>query len=136
MNDDLRVLTIINFWFINCPLCSFCCLLDEIRANSSNALYSVYCAFMTVLMFEQLSATCVAMMHSSCEHVSVFLHMFWPLVLHFSILFPFLCIFSLFSFYFRVCFFSELPFSVLRFLVSPLCFYFFFWFFHGRLFCY
>ena len=43
----------------------------------------------------------------------------------FSLLFPFLCIFSLFNFCSRVCFFSEFPFSVLRFLVSPPCSFFF-----------
>ena len=43
----------------------------------------------------------------------------------FSLLFPFFCIFSLFSFCSRVCFFSELPFSVLRFLVSAWCYFFF-----------
>ena len=126
MNDDLCVVTAINFWFINCPLCSFCRLLDEIRTNSFDASYSVYCTFMMVLMFEQLSATCAARMRSSCGHVSVFLRVFWPLVLHFPLIFPLLCIFSLFNFCSRVCFFSKLPFSVLSFRVSPPCFYFFF----------
>jgi len=56
----------------------------------------------------------------------IFLRVFWPLVLHFSLLFPFPCIFSLFSFCFRVCFFSKLPFYVLCSLVSPSCFCFFF----------
>ena len=51
--------------------------------------------------------------------------MFWPLVFHFFLLFHFLCIFSLFNFCSRVCFFSELPFSVLRFLVSSSCYFFF-----------
>ena len=37
----------------------------------------------------------------------------------------FLCIFSLFSFYSRVCFSSKLPSSVLCFLVSALCYFFF-----------
>ena len=55
-----------------------------------------------------------------------FPHMFWPLGLHFPLLFPFVCIFSLFSFRSRVCFFSEFPFSVLCFLVSPPCSCFFF----------
>ena len=80
---------------------------------------------MSVLMFEQLNATCTARMHSSCRHVSILPRMFWPLILHFSLLFPFFCIFSLFSFCSRVCFFSELPFSVLRFLVSAWCYFFF-----------
>ena len=44
----------------------------------------------------------------------------------FSRLFPFFCIFSLFSFCSRVCFFFELPFSILCFLVSALCYFFFF----------
>ena len=69
-------------------------------------------------MLEQLNATCTARMRSSCEHVLVFLSLFWPLVLHFSLLFPFFCSFSLFSFYSRVRFSSELPFSILLFLVS------------------
>ena len=126
MNDDLRVMRTINFRFISCPLCSFPHLLDEIRTNSFNASYSVYCVFMTVLIFEQLNAMCTARMHLLCGHVSVFQHVFWPFVLHFSLLFPFLFIFSLFSFHSRVCFFSDLFFSVLRSLVSPLCSYFFF----------
>ena len=92
--------------------------LDEIRINLFDASYSMYCAFMTILMFEQLNAM--------CGNVSVFLHIFWPLVLHFSLIFPFLCIFFLFNFRSRVCFFSELPFSVLHSLVSPSCSYFFF----------
>ena len=107
------------------PPCSNCHLLDKIRRNSSDTSYSVYCAFMTVLMFEQLNAMCTARMRLSCGHVLVFPHMFWPLVLHFSPLFPFFCIFSLFSFRSRVYFFSELPFSVLRFLVSSLYYFFF-----------
>ena len=126
MNDDLRVMMTINFWFISCPLCSFSCLLDEMRSNLFDASYSMYYAFMMVLMFEQLNAMCTTRMHLSCGHVSVFPRVFWPLVLHFSLLFPFLCIFSLFSFRSRVCFFFELPFSVLRSLVSPLCSCFFF----------
>ena len=81
---------------------------------------------MAVLMFKQLNATCTTRMSSSCRHVSVFLRMFWPLVFHFSLLFPFLCIFSLFNFCSKVCFFSKLPFSVLHFLVSPPCSCFFF----------
>ena len=76
------------------------------------------------LIFEQLSAKCMARMRSTCGHVSVFLRMFWPLVLHFSLLFPFFYIFSLFCFYSRVCFSFEFPFFVLRFLVSSLCFFF------------
>ena len=80
---------------------------------------------MSVLMFEQLNATCTARMHSSCRHVSILPRMFWPLILHFSLLFPFFCIFSLFSLCSRVCFFSELPFSVLCFLVSAWCYFFF-----------
>ena len=95
------------------------------RTNSSDALFSVYCAFMMVLMFEQLNAMCTAKMHLSCSHVLVFLRVFWPLVLHFSFLFPFFCIFSLFSFYSRVHFSFELPFSVLHFLVSSSCSLFF-----------
>ena len=64
-------------------------------------------------------------MHSLCGHVSVFPRMFWPLVLHFSLLFPFFYIFSSFKFCSRVRFSSELPFSVLRFLVSSSCSFFF-----------
>ena len=59
-------------------------------------------------MFKWLGAICMATMCSTCEHVSIFPREFWPLVLHFSLLFPFLCIFSLFRFCSRVCFFSEL----------------------------
>ena len=72
---------------------------------------------------------CMARMRLSCGHVSVFQRAFWPFVLHFSLLSPFLCIFSLFSFRSRVCFFcffSDLFFSILRSLVSPSCSYFFF----------
>ena len=85
----------------------------------------MYCAFMTVLMFEQLSATCTAKMRSSCGHVSIFPRMFWPLVLHFSLLFHFLCIFPYSIFRSRVCLSSGPPFSVLHFLVSPSSFFFF-----------
>ena len=107
------------------PPYSNCRLLEEIRTNLSDASYSVYCAFMMVLMYEQLNAMCTARIRSSCEHVSIFLCMFWPLVLHFSLLFPLFCIFSLFNFRSRVCFFLKLPFSVLRFLVSSSCYFFF-----------
>ena len=41
VNDDLHVMTTINFWFIGYPLCSFSRLLDEIRTNLSYASYSV-----------------------------------------------------------------------------------------------
>ena len=100
-------------------------MLDEIRTNSSDATYFVYCAFMTVLMFEQLNATCTARMRSSSGHVSVFPHMFWLLVLLFSPLFLSSVFFFLFNFRFRVYFFFKLPFSVLRFLVSSSCYFFF-----------
>ena len=36
---------------------------------------------------------CTAKMRSSCEHIFVFPYVFWPLVLHFSLLFPFLSCF-------------------------------------------
>ena len=85
------------------------------------------------LMSKWLGATCMAGMCSMCEYVLVFLHEFWPLVLHFSLLFPSFCIFPYSVFRFRVYISSKLPFSVLRFLISPSRF--FFWFFHGRLFC-
>ena len=107
------------------PPCSNCHMLDEIRTNSSDATYFVYCAFMTVLMFEQLNATCTARMRSSSGHVSVFPHMFWLLVLLFSPLFLSSVFFFLFNFRFRVYFFFKLPFSVLRFLVSSSCYFFF-----------
>ena len=116
---------IINFWFINYPLCSFSHLLDEIRTNLSDTLYSMYYAFMMVLMFEQLNTTCVARMHSSCGHVSVFPRVFWPFVLHFSLLFPFFCVFPYSILRSTVCF-CELPFSILRFLASHSCSFFFF----------
>ena len=67
----------------------------------------------------------MARMCSMCEHVSVFLREFQELVLHFSLLFPSFCIFPYSVLYSRVCF-CELPFSILRFLVSPLCLFFFF----------
>ena len=128
-NDDHKFLT------HQLPPCSNGRLLDEIRTNSSNAPYSMYYTFITILMFEQLNAMCTAKMHSSCKHVLVFPCMFWPLVLYFSLLFPLFSIFSLFSFHSRVCFFSKLPFSILHFLVSSSCYFFFFFlFFHGRLF--
>ena len=67
----------------------------------------------------------MARMRLSCEHISVFPCVFWPFVLHFSLLFPLFYIFSLFSFYSRVRFSSEIPFSVLHFLVSSSCSFFF-----------
>ena len=85
------------------------------------------------LMSEWLGATCTAGMCSMCEYVLVFLREYWPLVLHFSLLFPSSYIFPYSVFHFRVCLSSKLPFSILRFLISPS--HFFFWFFHGRLFC-
>ena len=60
-----------------------------------------------------------------CKHVLVFSHEFWPLVLLFSLLFHSFCIFPYLVLYTRVCFSSELPFSIPRFLVSPSCFFFF-----------
>ena len=73
-----------------------------------------------------LSATCTARMCLTCEHVSVFSREFWPLLLRFSLLFPFFCIFPYSVSHSRVCFFFELPFSVLHSLVSPPCSCFFF----------
>ena len=64
-------------------------------------------------------------MCSTCKHVSVFSREFWPLVLHFSLLFPSSCIFPYSVFSFRVCLSFELPYYVLRFLVSPSHFFFF-----------
>ena len=78
-------------------------------------------------MFDQLSATCTVRMRSTCRHFSIFPRMFWSLISHFSLRFPFLCNLSLFSFYFRVCFSFKLPFSVLHSLVSSLCSCFFFY---------
>ena len=43
----------------------------------------------------------------------------------FSLMFPFFCVFSLFSFHPRVCLSFKLPFSVLLFLVSSSCSCFF-----------
>ena len=60
-----------------------------------------------------------------CRRFSIFLRMFWPLISHFSLLFPFFCVSSLFSFHSRVCFSFKLPFSILRSLVNSLCFCFF-----------
>ena len=77
------------------------------------------------LMSEWLGTTCTARMYSTCEHVLAFPLGFWPLVLHFSLLFRFFCIFPYSVFCSRVCLSSEFPFSVLRFLVSPLRFFFF-----------
>ena len=64
-------------------------------------------------------------MHSTCRRFSVFPHVFWPLILHFPLLFPFLCTLSLFSFHSRVCLSFKLPFSVLHSLVTSLCSFFF-----------
>ena len=50
---------------------------------------------------------------------------FWPFILHFSLLFPFLHFLSLFSWRSRVFLFFKLSFSVLRSLVSSLCSSFF-----------
>ena len=69
---------------------------------------------------------CMARMCSTYEHVSVFPREFWPLVLHFPLLFPFFCIFPYSVFCSRVCLSSKLPFSILCFLVSPSHFFFFF----------
>ena len=77
------------------------------------------------LMYEWLGAMCTARTCSMCEHVSVFLCEFWPLVLHFSLLFHFFYIFPYSVFCSRVCLSSLLPFFVLRFLVSPSRFFFF-----------
>ena len=68
---------------------------------------------------------CMARMCSTCEHVSVFPREFWPLVLHFPLLFPFFCIFPYSVFCSRVCLSSKLHFSIPRFLVSPSRFLFF-----------
>ena len=64
-------------------------------------------------------------MRSTCRHFSVFLCVLWPLILHFSLLFPFFYNLSLFHFYSRVCLSFNLPFFVLHSLVSSLCSYFF-----------
>ena len=61
---------------------------------------------------------CMARICSTCEHVSVFLRGFWELVLHFSFLFPFFCVFPYSVLRSRVCF-TELPFFDLRFLILP-----------------
>ena len=61
-----------------------------------------------------------------CRHFLVFSRVFWSLISHFSLLFPFLCNLSLFRFHFRVCFSFKLPFSVPRSLVGSSCSYFFF----------
>ena len=76
------------------------------------------------LMYEWLGTMCTARTCSMCEHVSVFLCEFWPLVLHFCLLFHFFYIFPYSVFCSRVCLSSLLPFSVLRFLVSPSRFFF------------
>ena len=55
-----------------------------------------------------------------------FPRVFWSLISHFSLLFPFLYNLSLFSFHFRVCLFFKLPLPVLRSLVSSSCSCFFF----------
>ena len=85
----------------------------------------MYCAFMTILMFKQLGATCMVRMRLMCRHFSVFSHMFWPLISHLSLLFPFFCVFSLFSFHPRFCFSFKLLFYILRSLVSSSCSCFF-----------
>jgi len=68
---------------------------------------------------------CTIRMRSTCKRFSVFPHVLWPLISHFSLLFPFLYNLSLFSSYSRVCLSFKLPFSVLRFLVSSSYSYFF-----------
>ena len=68
---------------------------------------------------------CTVKMCLTCRLFSIFPCMFWPFILHFSRLFPFLRILSLFSWHFRV-FSSSSSFSVLRFLVSSSYFSLFF----------
>ena len=72
-------------------------------------------------MFDLVSAKCTVRMCSTCRLFSVIPLTFWPFILHFSLLFPFLHTFSLFSLHFRVCLFFKLSFSVLHFLVRPSC---------------
>ena len=124
MNDDLCIMTTINFWFINYPLFVF----SSFRRDKNKFAWHFVFRVLRIyddLMSEWLGATCTTRMCSTCEHVSVFPHVFWPLVLYFSILFPFFCIFPLFSFCSRLRFSSVLLFSILRFLVSPSRFFFF-----------
>ena len=64
-------------------------------------------------------------MPSLCKCFSVFPRMFWPLILHFSLMFPFFCVLCLFSLHPRVCLSFKLPFFVLRSLVSSSRSYFF-----------
>ena len=68
---------------------------------------------------------CTIRMRLMCRHFSVFPHVLWPLISHFSLLFPFFYNLSLFNFYSRVCLSFKLPFSVLCSLVSSSCSYFF-----------
>ena len=60
-----------------------------------------------------------------CRHFSIFLCIFWSLISRFSLLFPFFCVLSFFSFHPRVCLSFKLPFSVRRSLVSSSCSCFF-----------
>ena len=64
---------------------------------------------------------CTVKMCLTCRLFSVFLHRFWLVILHFSLIFPFLCNHSLFIWCFRVSLFFKLFLSVLCFLVSSLC---------------
>ena len=76
-------------------------------------------------MFEQLGATFTVRMHSTCRCFLVFPRVFWPLISHISLLFPFFYTLFLFSFHSRVCLSFKLPFSILRSLVSSSCSCFF-----------
>ena len=115
---------IANFLLISRPLVQiFVCWTrrEHIRLTLRILLLCIY----DELIFEQLDATCTVRMHSMCRRFLIFPHMLWPLILHFSLLFPFFYNLSLFSFCSRVCLSFKLPFSILRSLVSFSCSYFF-----------
>ena len=57
----------------------------------------------------------------TCKLFLVFPRMFWPFILHFSLLFPFLRNLSLFGWHFGVFLFFKLSFLVPCFLVSSSC---------------
>ena len=59
----------------------------------------------------------------TCRFFIVFPRTFWPFISHFSLLFLFLRMPSLFSCHSRVCLSLKFSFSVLCFLVSSLCFF-------------
>ena len=115
---------IVNFWLISCPLVQiFICWTK--REHIHLTLHILLLRIYDELIFEQLDATCTVKMHSMCRRFLIFPHVLWPLILHFSLMFPFFCVLCLFSLHPRVCLSFKLPFFVLRSLVSSSRSYFF-----------